>query len=80
MLIKKKINHDAVNKPKHYDFDIQPIDAIESWNMGFHLANVIKYCVRAGLKDKETELEDLKKARFYLNRYISNLEQLKSKT
>ena len=66
---------DAVNSPKHYSATkIQPIDAIEEWGLGFHLGNVVKYIARAGKKDPSKELEDLKKAKWYLDRYIETLE------
>lgn len=65
--------NDPVNSPKHYDFAISPLDAIEAWGLNFHLGNAVKYIARAAHKGRE--LEDLKKARFYLNRAISNLEQ-----
>lgn len=65
---------DDVNSPKHYAAKIQPIDAIEEWDIGFHLGNVVKYVARAGKKDPSKELEDLKKARWYLDRYIETLE------
>lgn len=65
---------DSVNNPKHYNFGaIEVIDAIESWGLGFCLGNTVKYIARA--KHKGSELEDLKKARWYLNREISNLER-----
>lgn len=60
-----------INHPSHYNFGgIEVIDAIEAWELGFHLGNVVKYIARAGKKDKETELEDLRKAQWYLERYI----------
>jgi len=40
-----------------------------------YLFNVVKYVARAGKKDSNKELEDLKKALFYLNRKIQNLEK-----
>jgi len=62
---------DKVNHPSHYTLGgIEVIDAIESWELGFHLGNVVKYIARAGKKDKETELEDLRKAEWYLERYM----------
>ncbi len=64
--------NDPVSKPSHYDFPIQPIDFIEACQLGFHEANVIKYVSRA--KHKGNELQDLMKARFYLDRLISKLE------
>lgn len=67
---------DNVNKPAHYNSGkIEVIDAIEDWQLGFHLGNVIKYISRAGKKDSNKELEDLKKAAWYLNRYIENKQK-----
>ena len=58
---------DPVN-PKHYSsLDIQPIDVIEAWELPFHLGNVIKYIARHKAKGG---MEDLKKALWYLKRYI----------
>jgi len=63
--------NDAVNNPMHYTFSsIEVIDAIEAWTLGFHAGNVIKYIARA--KHKGNELEDLCKARWYLNRLIEH--------
>jgi hypothetical protein len=64
---------DVVNHPQHYNIGmIEVIDAIEDWNLGFHEGNVVKYVVRA--KHKGTELQDLKKAFWYLQRRIDQLE------
>lgn len=63
---------DMVCHPAHYTFgNIEVIDAIEDWDLGYHLGNVVKYIARA--KHKGHELEDLKKAQWYLNRYIDKL-------
>lgn len=60
---------DMVNHPQHYSaHGIEPIDYIESHNLNFNLGNVIKYVSRAPFKG--TELEDLKKAKWYLEREI----------
>lgn len=64
---------ETVNHPSHYNNGIEAIDYIESHNMNFNVGNVIKYVTRA--KHKGTELEDLKKASWYLNREIENLEK-----
>lgn len=76
------INYDSVEHPKHYtDGNIEVIDYIEDKNLGFCLGNVIKYVTRAGKKksadktEKEKEIEDLNKARWYLNRRIKELEE-----
>jgi hypothetical protein len=60
---------DAVNHPKHYNIgSIEVIDAIEAWNLGFHLGNAVKYIARA--KHKGSPRQDLEKALWYLDRYI----------
>ena len=65
--------HDPVGNPSHYTKGgIQPIDYIESWGMDFRDANVIKYVTRA--PHKGNELQDLKKARWYIDRRIAELE------
>lgn len=67
---------DVVNHPTHYQSGaMEVIDVIESFNLGFHLGNVIKYILRAGKKDKTKIIEDLKKAGWYLTRYITKLEK-----
>jgi hypothetical protein len=66
---------DSVNHPDHYGGAENPYEAIkvvEAWGLNFCLGNVIKYISRAGKKGGA--LEDLKKARWYLDREIANLE------
>ena len=66
-----------VHHPDHYGGEENPYEAIkiiEAWDLNFHLGNVIKYVSRAGKKNKDI-IEDLKKARWYIDRYIQNLEQ-----
>lgn len=66
------IKHDAVNHPSHYTRGkIEVIDFIEDQQLPYHLGNVIKYIARAGYKGDK--LEDLKKARWYLDRYINKV-------
>lgn len=68
-------NKESINHPSHYTQGrIEVISAIEDWRLGYHLGNVIKYVVRAAYKGHE--LEDLKKASWYLNRYIK-LKEIK---
>ena len=63
---------DPVNRPKHYTSKaIEVIDIIEAWDMNFRLGNVIKYVLRHADKNG---LEDLKKARWYLDREITKRE------
>lgn len=66
--------NDTINSPSHYtDGGIETIDYIEAKDLGYHLGNVVKYVSRAGKKDPEKTLEDLKKARWYLERQIYRL-------
>lgn len=68
--------NDPVNHPSHYtDGKIEVIDFIEDKKLNFHLANAVKYISRAGKKDPSKEIEDLKKAMWYLDRYIQKLEE-----
>jgi hypothetical protein len=63
---------DPVNHPSHYTTGgIETIDFIEAKELDYHLGNVVKYITRA--KHKGNELENLKKAQWYLNRKIENL-------
>lgn len=66
--------HDVVNHPSHYTRgNIEVIDFIEDQQLSYHLGNVVKYVARAGFKGDK--VEDLKKAQWYLNRYIRTLEK-----
>ena len=64
---------EMINHPQHYNQGIEAIDYIESHKMNFNIGNVIKYVTRA--KHKGTELEDLKKSLWYLQREIERLEK-----
>lgn len=60
---------DVIESPKHYTHSsIETIDAIEAWKLDYHLGNVVKYISRA--KHKGNELQDLRKAEWYLKRAI----------
>lgn len=65
---------DMVNHPPHYTIGgIETIDFIEAKNLGYHLGNVVKYVSRADFKG--VKLEDLQKAKWYLDRAINNLSK-----
>ena len=65
---------DPVNHPKHYTAHPSGIECIEVVeHYGFCIGNAIKYLWRAGLKGDA--VEDLKKARWYLDREIQNREK-----
>lgn len=68
---------DKVEAPAHYGGADNPYEAIKvitAWKLGFKLGTVLKYICRAGKKPNEPELDDLKKARFYLDARIAELE------
>lgn len=68
--ITRKIKND---QDTHYKKDVEPIDLIEAFDLGFCAGNVIKYVSRA--KHKGSEKEDLRKAMYYLKRIIDGLEK-----
>ena len=63
---------EAVDHPDHYNKGIEVIDYIDSWDFNFTIGNIIKYVSRH--KHKENPLEDLKKAKWYLDRLIKKYE------
>ena len=64
----------SVNHPAHYtDGGIETIDFIEAKKLNYNRGNAVKYITRAGKKSTATDLEDLKKAIWYLEREIRNL-------
>jgi len=69
---------EAVEHPSHYlkDTGHEVIDVIHAWQLGYNLGNVIKYVARAGRKNPEKLVEDLKKAIFYLNDEISRINNI----
>ena len=76
-------NGDSVNHPKHYTSDPSGVECITiTRHRNFNVGNAIKYLWRAGLKhdadksDKQKEIEDLKKAVWYIQDEINRLEKL----
>lgn len=69
------MHHDAVTRPKHYTAHPSGVECIEiTEHMNFCLGNAVKYIWRAGLKTQD-RLEDLRKARWYIDREITRLEE-----
>ena len=65
---------EAVDHPPHYKANgLEAIDVIEAFGLGFCLGNTVKYVLRAGRKGDD--VEDLKKAAWYLSREIANREK-----
>lgn len=61
-------------RPAHYKSGgMEAIDVIEAFQLGFNLGNTVKYVLRH--RAKGNALEDLRKARWYLDREIANLEK-----
>jgi hypothetical protein len=68
---------EMINHPNHYGGEnnvYEAIKVIDAWGLGFSLGNTVKYISRAGKKDPKKELEDLKKALWYLEHHIKKLE------
>lgn len=65
--------HDPVNSPSHYTAyeGLEVIDLTEQMN--FNRGNAVKYICRAGLKSKATEIQDLEKAAWYIDREIKRI-------
>ena len=69
-----KQTKEMVNHPSHYRGNkFEVIDIIEDYNLNFNLGNAIKYILRCGKKD--TAVQELKKAVWYLNREIETLSK-----
>lgn len=73
--IKSQIDH-----PTHYQSEagIEVIDVIEAFSLGFNLGNVVKYILRS--PKKGATLQDLEKAKWYLERQIATLAATKAKS
>lgn len=68
----------AVSHPAHYNAGkYEVIDIIEgnNWGEGFNRGNAVKYILRAGIKNPDKEIEDLEKARWYIDREIQRLRE-----
>lgn len=74
---------EMVNHPLYYGGEenpFEPIKIIEHYNLNFSLGCVIKYILRAGKKDVNKTLEDLRKAEFYIKREIQKYDFMEKKT
>lgn len=69
---------ETIDHPPHYggkDNPYEAIKVIEAWELGFNLGNTVKYICRAGKKDAVKRLEDLSKAKWYLDREIEHCDK-----
>lgn len=77
MNAKEADKKEAVDHPSHYGGKDNPYEAIKviaAWRLGFLLGNCVKYISRAGKKDPAKLIEDLSKARWYLDAAIEHLK------
>ena len=63
---------DLVNDPPHYTKGLSTFEYIDSWNMEYAEGCIIKYVTR--WKYKGAPLQDLQKARWYLDKLIKQAE------
>lgn len=69
---------DPVNHPHHYAKAYKGLEIIDlTEQMNFNRGNAVKYVARAGIKDPETEIQDLEKARWYISREIERINKEK---
>ena len=75
--LKEELKEDLIEHPPHYNKGIETSTYIKSWNMNWNQANVVKYISRYNLKNKDekSQLDDLKKARWYLEDLIKDYER-----
>ena len=74
--LQKENLKDLVNHPPHYNKGIETNDYIKSWDMSYAQGNVIKYVTRYNIKHQDThnQNQDLRKALWYLQDMIKDLE------
>lgn len=74
-----KTKKEAVNHPQHYGGDVvhEHVKCMLAWGLDKNafLYNCTKYLCRAGKKSSAPSLEDLQKARWYLDKAIEQIEQ-----
>jgi len=69
----KDRSNESVDHPDHYQGQgIEVIDIIDSFELDFYRGNIIKYILRED--KKKNELEDLKKAKWYIDKLIQKME------
>jgi len=68
--------NNIITHPPHYCFGkYEPVKVIQDWELDFCLGNVLKYIARAGRKENNPKIEDLQKAKQYLELEINYLKE-----
>lgn len=71
----KKMENNQISHPLHYCFGkYDPVKVIRDWKLSFCLGNVLKHIARAGRKDGNSKLQDLLKAKQYIEFEIEGIE------
>lgn len=71
------MTHDAINHPSHFTSHPSGVECIQiTEHMGFCLGNAVKYLWRCGLKEGADEIQDLRKAVWYIQREIQRREKV----
>lgn len=72
---------DIVSHPPHYTSDPSGIECIDiTRHRNFNIGNAFKYLWRAGLKDGNDDVQDLRKAIWYINDEIERLEKIRKES
>lgn len=66
---------EAVHHPEHYNVGIEVITFIESWDLNFSRGSAVKYICRSGVKIVAKEIEDLEKAKQYIQFEIDRIKR-----
>jgi hypothetical protein len=68
---------EAVSHPAHYggDTTYEALKVIRAWGLGFETGSALKYICRAGKKPGADYIEDLEKAKFYLQAEIDRVNE-----
>jgi hypothetical protein len=70
-----KVKYEYINHPAHYNpGDYEAYKVIRAYNLNFARGNAIKYILRAGKKPHQTQVQDLKKALWYIQSEIDALD------
>lgn len=76
MASNEKPGHDPVNHPSHYTAHPSGVECVDiAEHMSFNVGNAIKYLWRNGLKDGQPAVQDLQKARWYIDREIQRVQR-----